>query len=70
MGGYFNHTKHGIMELTRSADMRLVSLCNFDPKNVDGNYFNLRAWDVKKLKSLPLSRAGINNGLNNYYRDN
>lgn len=30
MSGYFSRSGHGNMELTRSLDKKMISLCNFD----------------------------------------
>lgn len=63
MGGYFNPTNHGCMELTRSLDKKLISLCNFDPTNPSKKYFNVKAWNVKKLKPFEIHHK-LNKGLN------
>jgi len=69
MGGYFNSTHHGCMELTRSLDKKLISLCNFDSTNYRGHFFNVKAWYVKKLKPYDVHQK-LNRSLNKYYQEN
>ena len=69
MGGFFNSTHHGCMELTRSFDKKLISLCNFDSTNPKGHFFNIKAWYVKKLKPFDIHHK-LNVALNKFYSDN
>ena len=69
MGGYFNHTTNGNMQLTRSLDKKLISLCSFDSSNPEGHYFHVKAWLVRNLKSFKIS-IKLSHGLNHYYKEN
>lgn len=69
MGGYFSHTNHGCMELTRSLDKKLISLCNFDSTNPSKKYFNVKAWNVKKLRPFEI-HSKLNKGLNKFFEEN
>lgn len=57
------------MELTRSLDKKLISLCNFDSTNPSKNYFNVKAWNVKKLKPFEIHHK-LNKGLNKFFEEN
>lgn len=46
----FFAAKDGNMQLTRSKDKRSITIVNFDPKDVDKNYFKLCCWDIKNAE--------------------
>ena len=69
MGGYFNHTTHGNMQLTRSLDKKLISLCSFDSSNPDNHFFHVKAWLAKNLKPFKIN-IKLSHGLNRYYTEN
>ena len=47
MGRNFVPTSKGNMVLVRSYDKRLISLVNYDKSDIEGNYFNVKAWTTK-----------------------
>ena len=44
MGRDYKISKQGNMQLTRSYGKNLISLCNFDRNDENGQYFKVKAW--------------------------
>ena len=63
----FQKSDKGNMVLTRSHDLKVVSLANFDPTNKNGEFFKIAAWTCS-LTPVDLNN-NINYGLSNYYKN-
>jgi len=55
------------MVLTRSHDLKVVSLVNFDAANKNGEYFKIAAWTCS-LQPVDLNN-NISYGMSNYYKN-
>lgn len=63
----YQKSEKGNMVLTRSHDLKVVSLVNFDAANKNGEYFKIAAWTCS-LQPVDLNN-NISYGMSNYYKN-
>jgi hypothetical protein len=70
IGRQFIKSSNGNMVLTRSTDMSLISLANFDPNNKMDMFFSIKAWSASLEDfAMPFKiDDNLNLGVNKYFK--